>query len=347
MGIDYEFNNFEEYNYDIFFPNFFESKKEKTIKNKLNSNKVTENNAPKIKNLASLSSTENTSEKVDISKSRKSTLDNDEIELDNNKFLFKQEKETKNSFIESVNLPFFTSKTELNIINNEYSLIIKDEDIIRKSYYSKLIYKNIWKPNQKLKTHNSLFIFDWDDTLFPTSFLINEGIIDQDNLSEELKNNFNILEDIIINILNFALSKGDVYIITNSSIFWFKYTFYKYFTNLNNIINKINIISARDEYEDIYPGENKIWKEKAFLSLRKNININLVTNIICFGDSLIELEAVKLLASKLNECFIKRIKFKENPEIEDLIKQLNLVNSKIDYIYSKAKNLSITIEQKY
>ena len=113
------------------------------------------------------------------------------------------------------------------------------------------------------------------------------------------------------------------------------------------MFEKINIISARDKYEHIYPGENKIWKEKAFLSLKKNININLVTNIICFGDSLIELEAVKLLASKLNESFIKRIKFKKNPEIEDLVKQLNLICNKIGYIYSKAKNLSITIEQKY
>ena len=344
MGLDYEFNNFEKYDYDSFFPNFFQSKIEKTIKDKLKPKKITQNNLPKMKNL---SSSENNSEKPNIPKSRKSTLDDDDIEIDNNKLMTKQEKEMKNSFIESVNSPFFASKKELNIINNEYNLIIKDEDIIRKSYYSKLIYNNILTPDKKIKTHNSLFIFDWDDTLFPTSFLINEGIIDQDNIPNELKNNFKILEDIIINILNYALSKGDVYIITNSSIIWFKYTFYKYFTNLNNIINKINIISARDEYEDIYPGENKIWKEKAFLSLRQNINENLVTNIICLGDSEFELEAGKILASRINESFVKRIKFKKNPDIEDLIKQLNLINNKIGYIYSQPKNLSITIEQKY
>ena len=344
MGIDYEIiNNFEKCDYDSFFPNIFVSKKEKPLKNKIKSS-IIDNNFPKIQNL----DTRKKSEKNIISKSRKNTsLDIDEIEIDKNKLYFKKEKEIKKAFIESVNLPFFKSKKEINIIDNEYCLFTHEEDIIRKCYYSKLIYKNIWTPDKGRKTHNSLFIFDWDDTLFPTSFVINEGIIEQNNLSQELKNNFDILEKNITNIINFALSKGDVYIITNSSNAWFKYSFDKYFTNLKNIFNKINIISARDEYKHIYPGENKIWKEKAFLSLRKNINTNLVTNIICFGDSLIELEAVKLLASKLNECFIKRIKFKQNPEIEDLIKQLNLVNSKIDYIYSKAKNLSITIEQKY
>lgn len=71
----------------------------------------------------------------------------------------------------------------------------------------------------------------------------------------------------------------------------------------------------------------------------------MVTNIICFGDSFIELESGKKLSSKLNESFYKAIKFKENPSIEDLIKQLNLIYNKMDYIYSKPKNLSIIIEQ--
>ena len=41
------------------------------------------------------------------------------------------------------------------------------------------------------------------------------------------------------------------------------------------------------------------------------------------------------------------LKFSTNQiEIEHLIKQLNLIDDKIDFIYSKAKNLSITIEEK-
>ena len=52
------------------------------------------------------------------------------------------------------------------------------------------------------------------------------------------------------------------------------------------------------------------------------------------------------MAYNLGDSFVKTVKFKENPEIEDLIKQLNLIYDKIDFIYSKAKNLSITIEEK-
>jgi hypothetical protein len=68
--------------------------------------------------------------------------------------------------------------------------------------------------------------------------------------------------------------------------------------------------------------------------------------IICFGDSSNELEAGKIFASHLSDSFIKTVKFKEKPEVEDLIKQLNLIVDKFDFIYSKAKNLSIKVEQK-
>ena len=173
--------------------------------------------------------------------------------------------------------PFFPQKKKEIIYNrDDYFLEINEKDTIRKKYYSKLIYKNIWTPGIKSKTYNSIFIFDWDDTLFPTTFLLNEDIINQNNLSEELQKNISILEEIVINILNYAINKGDVYIITNSSLVWFKYSFNKFLPNLKNVIEKINIISARDDYEFIYPGENKKWKEKAFLNLKTKINNSLV-----------------------------------------------------------------------
>ena len=81
----------------------------------------------------------------------------------------------------------------------------------------------------KSKIYNSIFIFDWDDTLFPTTFLVDEDIISQSNVSEELQKTISILEEIVINILNYAINKVDVYIITNSSIVWFNYSFNKFF----------------------------------------------------------------------------------------------------------------------
>ena len=74
--------------------------------------------------------------------------------------------------------------------------------------------------------------------------------------------------------------------------------------------------------------------------------MNLVTNIICIGDSLFEMEAGRILASKFSEAFIKTVKFKEAPKMDELIKQLNVVYLQFGTIYSSIKNLTIRVEKK-
>ena len=74
--------------------------------------------------------------------------------------------------------------------------------------------------------------------------------------------------------------------------------------------------------------------------------IKKVTNIICIGDSLLEIEAGRILASKFNKAFIKTIKFRETPKLDELLKQLKLVSQKFGSIYSSIKNLTIRIEKK-
>ena len=337
MGIDYE--NIHKYNYnqyDNFIPIMFFNKKEEKDNDLVIEKKLPEKKLSKINNL----------ENSINSHSRRSTIDyEEEVKSDKNCL-------NKNDNLESIfknpnNSAFFQNKKEINLfLEGEYCLNVNEKENIRKSYYSKLIYKKIWIPGSKSKTHNSLFIYDWDDTFLPTSYLIREDMIDKFELSDELKYLFFILEEIIINILNLSINKGKVYIITNSSKSWFYFSSGKYFPNLDSILNRIKIISARDEYEDLYPGDTKIWKQKAFLHLKNEINDNLPSNIICFGDSSNELEAGKIFASHLSDSFIKTVKFKEKPEVEDLIKQLNLIVDKFDFIYSKAKNLSIKVEQK-
>ena len=72
----------------------------------------------------------------------------------------------------------------------------------------------------------------------------------------------------------------------------------------------------------------------------------MATNIICVGDSIFELEAGKILASQINNSFIKTIKLKQNPCPEDLVKQLDLIGNKFNYIYSQIRNISIRIDKK-
>jgi hypothetical protein len=218
---------------------------------------------------------------------------------------------------------------------------------IRESYISKLIAMKVWNPSMKPKQHNSMIIFDWDDTLLPTSFLTPGGTFNENiKLSETDKEKFLKLENLVYILLNEAIEKGNVYIITNAGKGWVEYSSNRFYPSIMGFLSKIEIISARGEYEKLFPGNSRQWKIQAFLNLAKFVNVALVTNIICLGDSLFEMEAGRILASKFKEAFIKTIKFKEAPILDELIKQLKLVCHQFGSIYSSIKNLTIRVEKK-
>ena len=235
-----------------------------------------------------------------------------------------------------------------NIYQNDYELnFYRNGEEIRNSYISKLICKKVWTPSIKGKTHNTLILFDWDDTLLCTTFLTKNGVYDENLiLNDKEKEKVSKLEFSVLKLLTLAIKKGNVYIITNAGQGWVEYSCEKYYPNVLNVLKKIKIISARGEYEEKYPNDSRMWKIQAFLNMQKEFNSNLVTNIICLGDSFIEIEAGHILASKFNQAFIKTVKFRESPKPEELNKQLNLVADQFDSIYKTIKNLTIRVEKK-
>jgi len=218
---------------------------------------------------------------------------------------------------------------------------------IRQSYLAKLLSSGVWTPNMKPKQHNSIIIFDWDDTLLPTTFLTPGGIFDEDmDLPEIDCEKLLKLEELTSKILTEAVEKGNVYIITNAGKGWVEYSAKRFYPSILPILSKIKIISARGKYEKVFPGNSRQWKIEAFLNLQNSVNMKLVTNIICIGDSLFEMEAGRILASRFTEAFVKTIKFREAPKLDELIKQLKLVCLQFSSIYSSIKNLTIRVEKK-
>ena len=218
---------------------------------------------------------------------------------------------------------------------------------LRLSYIAKLIYQGVWQPSMEIKNHNNLIIFDWDDTLLCTTFLTPSGIFNENIiLSESDMEKILKLELVVFKILSMAINKGDTYIVTNAAPGWVEYSCERFYPSVKNLLSKVTIISARGEYESLFPGDSRMWKIQAFLKMQKSLDVNLVTNLICVGDSFIEMEAAHILASKFSQAFIKTIKFRECPKIEELYKQLLLVSDQFSAIYSGVKNLTIKVEKK-
>ncbi len=295
------------------------------------------------------------SQKISSSFNYKSQSD---INLDmKNVFFYRQNK--KNNSVKMEN-PIDISSNEYiinsnnfennynNIFQSDYELqFYRNGEEIRNSYISKLICKKVWTPSIKDKTHNTLILFDWDDTLLCTTFLTKNGVYDENLiLTDKEKEKVAKLEFSVLRLLNLAIEKGNVFIITNAGQGWVEYSAEKYYPSVFKVLKKIKIISARGEYERQYPNDSRMWKIQAFLNMQKEFNSNLVTNIICLGDSFIEIEAGHILASKFNQAFIKTVKFRESPKPEELNKQLTLVADQFDGIYKAIKNLTIRVEKK-
>lgn len=257
-------------------------------------------------------------------------------------------KRENSSFSNLTNLTNNTVNTNNSASQNELVLnFIKSSEDLRNTYLTKLIQNKIWNPTEKKSIHNSLIIFDWDDTLLCTSFLTPHGIFREDiKISDENSQKIKKLDDLVFQILSIALENSDTYIITNAQKGWVEFSAEKFYPRTFSILHRIKIISARENYEKILPGNSRQWKIKTFLKIAEIFDKNLITNLICLGDSYIEMDAAQYLYSKFSKAYIKTLKFKENPNLDDLIKQITLIIEKFLFIISSIKNLTIRVERK-
>eukprot|EP00340_Litonotus_pictus_P002492 CAMPEP_0170519300 /NCGR_PEP_ID=MMETSP0209-20121228/4773_1 /TAXON_ID=665100 ORGANISM="Litonotus pictus, Strain P1" /NCGR_SAMPLE_ID=MMETSP0209 /ASSEMBLY_ACC=CAM_ASM_000301 /LENGTH=338 /DNA_ID=CAMNT_0010805159 /DNA_START=1376 /DNA_END=2392 /DNA_ORIENTATION=+ len=220
---------------------------------------------------------------------------------------------------------------------------------LRRNYVYKLISSKMWTSSKCSTIHNCIIVYDWDDTLFYTTFLgQNNLIIDLyvNNMPESTNSIFKQIENIVYEILVKSLEKGDTYIISNSSKGWVEFSCGKYFPNIVPLLQKINVISSRHLYETEYPKDYKRWKVEAFKDLLKKYNTYLVSNIISIGDSTYEIEAAHVLGGYFREAYVKTIKFKNSPTPKEMFKQLTMLKSRFVDVYSLIKNLNMKVEKK-
>ena len=343
--------NFKEIMINIYFP-FYE-------KEQKNSNAIKNNNKNEIK----------------------IEEDNKEKDLNLNNIIFKRHKSFDSSYnfynksdILYYNFIFYKEKNEIFSEKNEDSLISDYADIsndilnfnkqknlikknlelkskkIRDSYYNKLITKLQWNPFKKEKIMNNLFFFDWDDTLLCTSYLQPKGaLIDNDINQKDIETIVN-LDTLVSKLLLKAKNIGNIFIITNGAPGWVELSSTKYYPKTSKILQKIKVISARGLCERKYPGDIRQWKKIAFeyaLETLEDINKNIVTNILCMGDSNMEMEAAYYLKECFPNAYLKTIKFKECPTHIELEKELKIINTQFDSIIRDFnKNFGIKVIRK-
>lgn len=189
---------------------------------------------------------------------------------------------------------------------------------------------------------NSIIIYDWDDTLFPTSFIHSNNNI---NYSQLL-----LIENQNIKLLNKSRQFGTTIIITNASTEWIYESSKKYMNNLYKYIVYFNIpIYSAREYATERNIQNYLqWKEITFHNtinnyFRQNARIN---NIISIGDAVYERKALLKYGSYINSIiykhiYIKTIKYIDNPNLINLYNEVTSLLNNLHYHINIKHDLNI------
>jgi hypothetical protein len=201
---------------------------------------------------------------------------------------------------------------------------------------------------------DTVIIFDWDDTLLASSFLSSRGYrLDSDMEKtpehEAVEQQLKELEMAVTTLLTMALTYGSVHIVTNAETGWVQLSAQKFMPGLVHLLSKVNILSARSTFEPHHPDSPLRWK---FFAFQEKLHSHYSgewksgggkKNVISFGDSHVEREAVRAVTKSMTSTRCKSVKFAERPSTEQLRRQLELVTNCFHYIHQHDGDLDLQL----
>eukprot|EP00917_Polyrhabdina_sp_WS-2016_P021903 GHVP01047461.1.p1 GENE.GHVP01047461.1~~GHVP01047461.1.p1 ORF type:complete len:264 (+),score=41.72 GHVP01047461.1:48-839(+) len=180
----------------------------------------------------------------------------------------------------------------------------------------------------------TLIIVDWDDTIMPTTFLRNCGLVPVRSSDPirifEVRAAMAELESEVIQTMEYLHDLGQTVIVTNASSDWVKRSSENYMPNLNQILQKTPCISAQEAHsQDVFdPAE---WKVLGFKDLvashfkhegSGSCSCKRETkNIMQIGDALSDRRALMILADQEKAPHFKSCMLVKSPSIDDMVNQ--------------------------
>lgn len=179
---------------------------------------------------------------------------------------------------------------------------------------------------------NTLIIFDWDDTLFPTSWLMQNGFRITDSTAiKQYVIYLKELDILLSKLFTAALSLGRILIITNANLSWINTTKCLLPMTSKIINHKILTISARDIYQ--YCCDINDWKTNVFKNDISS-HIKWADQVISFGDAEYEYNALVSLYKNIPDYkILKTVKLMRAPSFNTLTDQIEVIIKSLYDIY--------------
>lgn len=195
----------------------------------------------------------------------------------------------------------------------------------------------------------TILIFDWDDTVLPSTWIQEQGLRLDDGsvVTEEQRQIFDMNAQTAINVLSMAKKYGKVVLVTNAENGWIELSCQKFLPALYPQLEGVRMVSARSSYEPQGITSPFEWKYHAFgneiHSFYSSAGPNSRRNVISFGDSAHERQALIRVAQDLPNCRTKSLKFMERPDVEQLKREHELVTGCFNDVVNHDGNLDLCI----
>lgn len=190
----------------------------------------------------------------------------------------------------------------------------------------------------------SIIVFDFDDTLFPTSFL------------QQFDYDINMIDPsfqkLLFKILSKAIeTKSKVYIVTNAQLKWLDYCFENLIPEVSVLKPYLNIVSAT-EYAMLNRKVSSTLElnnlSKCFMFdkiiLDSNMHESKNSQFMSIGDGLPETVAMKFIKGKYPNITTKAIRFVEKPNYRDLCAQLLFLKKVFKKIFKETVDLDLSMK---
>jgi len=212
-----------------------------------------------------------------------------------------------------------------------------------------MLQRQTWQESKQTKSSRgrTITIFDWDDTLLPTSFLQSQpgGLGCRAPLAGDAADLLPRIEVAARQLLTKAIAQGQTFVVTNATSGWVEESAERYLPSVAPLLKQVTVLSARSTFEARYPGKAERWKVQAFLQIARECDFQSVRDVVVVGDGQPEMYAADAVGSIFTDLQVKAVKLKEEPSAHDLLNQLQLVLCNFAEFVSRDTSLFITLER--
>mmetsp|Transcript_2405 Transcript_2405/g.3394 ORF Transcript_2405/g.3394 Transcript_2405/m.3394 type:complete len:234 (-) Transcript_2405:102-803(-) len=189
-------------------------------------------------------------------------------------------------------------------------------------------------------------IFDWDDTLFPSTWVCEckrtregeNGGEAQSPHTNNSKAHLHLMEQEVFSCLSQAIHQGNVIIITNSYEGWVRLSAGVYFPSVVELLDSVWVVSARSLFS-IFSEDPVFWKHEAFryclskvfeASEKEEHNIK---KIISIGDSNNERNALFSAVANIPNSVFVSVKLFDSPSLETLLEEVSCLRQNMQNFF--------------